>query len=89
MLGPELMWNGASAGDAYKLHFKEKYVEYTEYFTSSPPASHLLPEDDWRNLTLSGVGAETDPLHVELGRYSAGMAYQRPWAVLVARSISS
>ncbi len=76
VLGPELMWNGVQNGDVYKLHIQETFLEYTEYFTVSTPARHLLSEDDWKNITLSGVGAQSDPLSVSLTRYSGGTAYQ-------------
>ncbi len=84
VLGPELMWNGTQSGDVYKLHIKEKYMEYTEYFTADPPSRHLMPEDDWTNIGRSGSGAQSDPLEVSLGRYSNGVAYQpheRTWRI--------
>ncbi len=84
VLGPELMWNGTNGGDVYKLHLQETFLDYTEYFTAPVPARHLLPEADWTNITLSGSGAQSDPLEVSLGRYAGGTAYQpeqRTWRI--------
>ena len=41
VLAPELQWNGAGSGDVYKLHLKEKYFEYTEYFATGVRNSFL------------------------------------------------
>jgi len=84
VLGPEMMWNNVNSGDVYKLHIQETFLEYTEYFTVNTPARHLLTEEDWTNITLSGVGAQSDPLNVSLTRYSGGTAYQpvqKTWRV--------
>jgi Tol biopolymer transport system component len=75
VLAPEVQWKGVSAGDVYKLHLKEKYYEYTEYFTASVPARHLIAESDWANLGGSGAGSQSDPVTVKLTRYSGGKAF--------------
>ncbi|MFO0589722.1 MAG: hypothetical protein U0441_19440 [Polyangiaceae bacterium] len=76
VLSPEIQWFGGGGGDAYKIHMTEKYYDYTEYFTQSPPGRHIVPQGDWDSLTRSGSGAQSDPLTVAIGRFSGGQAYQ-------------
>lgn len=84
VLGPELMWNGTQSSDVYKLRITEHFFDYTEYFTAPPPSRHLLAAAEWTNLTVSGTGAESDPVSVHLGRYSGGTAFEpleRTWRI--------
>jgi WD40-like Beta Propeller Repeat len=76
VLAPEVQWNGASAGDFYRLEFKEKYYDYVEYFSADPPSRHLASQDDWEHIGDSGAGAKGDPLGVSLTRLSGSTAYQ-------------
>jgi hypothetical protein len=77
VLAPEMQWNGTDAGDVYRLHFQEKFFEYTEYFTAPPPSRHLLGQTEWDNIERSGAGAKGDPLAVSLTRLPAsGVAYK-------------
>jgi hypothetical protein len=76
VLAPEIQWNGAGAGDVYKLHIKEKYFEYTEYFAKGVPSRHLIAESDWTNLGSSGSGSQSDPVTVRLTRFSGGKAFE-------------
>jgi hypothetical protein len=76
VLAPEVQWNGAANGDVYKLSFKEKFYEYTEYFTTSLPARHLIAEADWASVENSGSGSQSDPLTMSLQRMQGGTVYQ-------------
>jgi hypothetical protein len=76
VLAPELQWNGAGSGDVYKLHLKEKYFEYTEYFATGSPSRHLIAESDWANLGSSGAGSLSDPVTVRLTRLSGAKAFE-------------
>lgn len=76
VLAPEIQWNGGNAGDVYKLHIKEKNYEYTEYFTTAPPARHLVAEADWASIGSSGAGAQSDPVTMSLTRMSGAQAFQ-------------
>jgi len=75
VLAPEIQWNGAGGGDLYKLTMTEQFYTYTEYFTVSPPARHLVSEADWTNVGSSGAGAQSDPVTVSIQRQSGGQAY--------------
>jgi hypothetical protein len=75
VLGPEMQWNGAQVGDAYKLEVHGKYYDYIEYFTNAP-SSHLIGDADWESISLSSGGAKTDPLSMTLGRLSGMTAYK-------------
>ncbi|MBK8942604.1 MAG: hypothetical protein IPM79_34680 [Polyangiaceae bacterium] len=84
VLAPEIMWNGGAGGDYYKLSIQESHYSYVEYFTTAPPARKLITEQDWANISASGLGAESDPVAVSLTRYSGGTAYQpitRTWKI--------
>jgi hypothetical protein len=76
VLAPEIMWNGGGVGEIYRLTMREKYYEYTEYFTASAPFRHLVSETDWTNVGSSGSGSLSDPLEVKLQRFVGGSAYQ-------------
>ncbi len=88
VLGPEIQWNGGAGGDIYRLHIKEKFYEYTEYFMAPPPSRHLMPEVDWQSIENSGSGAQSDPVTFELQRFVNGGAYQpkvQTWHVAQGR----
>lgn len=76
VLAPEVQWNGAGGGNVYKLHLKEKYFEYTEYFTTGVPSRHLIAESDWTNLGSSGAGSQSDPVTVKLTRMAGAQAFE-------------
>jgi hypothetical protein len=76
VLAPELMWNGGGGGDIYALTVTEKYYHYTEYFTTAPPATHLVSEPDWKAIEDSGAGPKTDPIAVSLTRMVGNTVYQ-------------
>lgn len=86
VLAPEIQWNGAGGGDFYKLSVKEKYYEYTEYFTA--PNSKLIPQTNWDALGISGTGAQSDPVSVNFNRLSGGVAYDaslQTWRIAQGR----
>ncbi|MBL9022636.1 MAG: hypothetical protein JNL21_10580 [Myxococcales bacterium] len=88
VLAPEIMWNGGQGADVYKLTIVEKYYEYTEYFASAPPSRHLIAEDDWKAIAESGSGAQSDPVTVNVTRWSGGTAYSpntRTWRIAQGR----
>jgi hypothetical protein len=76
VLAPEVQWNNASASDVYRIHFKEKFYEHTEYFKVNPPARHLLAETDWTSIENSGTGPQSDPLTMSLSRMAGGVAFE-------------
>jgi hypothetical protein len=76
VLAPELMWNGATGADVYKLEIVEKHYSYVEYFSTGVPSRHLIPELDWAHIQSSGSGVQSDPVNVRLTRLSGGVAYQ-------------
>jgi hypothetical protein len=76
VLSPEIQWFGGNPGDAFKIHITEKYFDYTEYFTQSPPGRHIVPQPDWDAIESSGAGAQSDPLTVAINRSSNGQAFQ-------------
>ncbi len=77
VLAPEIQWNGSSQSDVYQLKLIEQYYTYVEYFTAPTlPASYLISEMDWRSFELSGAGAKSDPVTVQLTRKSGGTVYQ-------------
>lgn len=76
VLSPEVQWNGANAGDFYRIKITEKYYTYTEYFNTPVPARHLISEDDWKSIENSGTGATSDPLTMGLSRMVGSQAYQ-------------
>jgi len=88
VLAPEIMWNGSTGGDVYKLTIDEKYFSYTEYLSAPPPSRHLIAEADWKSVGESGTGAQSDPVLVSLTRWSGGVAYQpaqRTWKIAQGR----
>lgn len=92
VLAPEMMWNGVVSGDAYKLKITEKYYTYTEYFTSTTPARHLVTQNDWDAIENSGSGPKSDPIKVELTRYTGGKAYNavvNTWHVVQGKLFGS
>jgi hypothetical protein len=77
VLAPEVQWNNsAGAADTYRIQFKEKFYEYTEYFKTSPPARHLLAETEWTSIENSGTGPQSDPLVMSLSRMQNGVAFE-------------
>jgi hypothetical protein len=76
VLAPEMMWNGGSISDTYKITLVEKYYQYTEYLHVGTPASHLISETDWKSIEDSGAGPKTDPLQVSIVRKSGNSVYQ-------------
>lgn len=88
VLAPEVQWNGGQAGDLYRLRLVEKYYEYTEYFTTSPPSRHTIAQADWDAFGSSGAGAKSDPVTVTLARSSGGVVYeakQQTWHIAQGR----
>ena len=85
---PEVMWSGGSADDLYKLHIEQKNYEYTVFLTAPPPSRFLFDQEEWRRITESGTGAESDPLTVTLQRKSGDNLYDpvvQTWKVAQAR----
>ncbi|MEZ4306548.1 MAG: hypothetical protein R3F14_00660 [Polyangiaceae bacterium] len=76
VLSPEIQWFGGNPGDTFKLRVTEKYYDYTEYFTTSPPGRHIIPQVDWDAIEKAGSGVNSDPVTVALNRYSNGTAFQ-------------
>jgi len=76
VLSPEIQWTAGNPNDGYKLKVTEKYYEYTEYFTQSPPGRHIIPQVDWDSIERSGSGSQSDPVTVALGRLSGGTAFK-------------
>jgi hypothetical protein len=76
VLAPEMQWNGTSSGDIYRLKVTEKHMEYVAFFQANPPARWIMPQGDWDGIGSSGTGAQSDPVTVQLSRYSGGKAYQ-------------
>ena len=92
VLAPEVMWNGAGASDSYKLKITEKYFSYTEYFTTTNPARHLMTQGDWDSIESSGSGPKSDPLKIELTRYSVNKAFNpvtQAWHVVQGKLYGS
>lgn len=92
VLAPEMMWNGAVNGDAYKLKITEKYFTYTEYFTNSVPARKMINQLDWDAIESSGSGPKSDPIKVELTRYSVNKAFNpvvNTWHVVQGKLFGS
>ncbi len=92
VLAPEMMWNGVAANDVYKLKITEKYMTYTEYFVGTSPARKLLNQPDWDAIESSGSGPKSDPIKVELTRYSGGKAYNaitQTWHVVQGKLFGS
>jgi hypothetical protein len=58
--GPELMWNGGGAGDAYYLHFTAAYVDMEIFTYADPPSRYQLFADDWIAINESGSGTGGD-----------------------------
>jgi hypothetical protein len=76
VLSPEIQWFGGNPNDGYKLRITEKYYDYTEYMTKSPPGRHIVAQVDWDAIEKSGSGSQSDPVTVALGRLSGGTAFQ-------------
>lgn len=76
VLSPEIQWYGGGGSDAYKLKLTEKFYEYTEYFSTSPPGRKIVAQADWDAFEKSGSGAQSDPVTFALSRYSNGIAYE-------------
>ncbi len=72
LLPPEIMWGGGSAGDVYRVHVKEQYVETAFYTLADPPSRFTMPVDVWNALTESNAG---EPAVVDVTRMSAGVAH--------------
>jgi WD40-like Beta Propeller Repeat len=70
-----LMWNGAGNNDVYRLTLTEKYYSYTEYFKGT--GQHIIDDPTWQNVARSGSGPTSDPLKVELNRYTGSIAYKQ------------
>ena len=76
VLSPEIQWFGGNPGDGYKLRITEKYYDYVEYMTKSPPGRHIVTQADWDAIEKSGSGSQSDPVTVALGRLSGGTAFE-------------
>jgi hypothetical protein len=57
LLGPELMWNGATAGDVYYLHFTGQFVDLKVFAYADPPSRWQFAADDWIAVNESGAGS--------------------------------
>jgi WD40 repeat protein len=67
---PELMWNGATATDAYALRLELSSMTFTSYFKATTPARTTIPKASWTKLL--DTATPTDPLKVTLYRMSGG-----------------
>lgn len=73
VLAPDLQWNGAGAGDVYRLELKEKYFDLVQYVPAvAAPAHVLIAQADWDGIESSGTGPNSDPLQVTLTRLPGG-----------------
>jgi hypothetical protein len=68
---PELMWNGATAGDSYLIRYKTKFVDVTVFTKADPPSRFLPDEKTWRAVTESGKGED---VQLQVKRLVAGSA---------------
>jgi Tol biopolymer transport system component len=78
LAGPEVMWNGGSAGDAYLLRLKGAYVSIDVLGTADPPSVVSIDDATWNALTSSVTsGGSEGAVSVELRRSPAasGAAY--------------
>lgn len=74
LLPPELMWEGGTAGDTYRVTIRDQYVDLTVWTSADPPSRWEMPVDWWRALTESSDG--TQPVQVEIVRRdAAGQAH--------------
>lgn len=69
--GPELMWNGGGAGDAYYLHFTGQYVDLEIFTYADPPSRHQLVLENWIAINESGSG-NSGAIDVHVARLPAG-----------------
>ncbi len=69
-LPPAVLQFDGVAGDAFMLHMKSKFLDYTGFFGAQNPSRVTLSAVMWKNILLS-VGA-SDPLTVEVTKLSGG-----------------
>lgn len=72
LLPPEVMWSGGAAGDVYRVHVKEKYVDASFYLKADPPSRFTMPAAIWNELTQSNGGED---VQLEVARMSGGVAH--------------
>ncbi|MCC6522664.1 MAG: PD40 domain-containing protein [Polyangiaceae bacterium] len=72
ILAPELMWNGGSAGDAYRVHLHEQYFDAVVYTSADPPSDFSMDPALFAQLTDSNAG---ELVTVDIRRLSGGQAH--------------
>jgi hypothetical protein len=72
LLPPEIMWSGGAAGDVYRVHAKEKFVDASFYLKADPPSRFTMPATIWNELTQSNGGED---VQLEITRMSGGVAH--------------
>ena len=68
---PELMWDGASAGDEYYIRYRTPYVDVGIFTKVDPPSRFLLDEATWHTVTESG---KVEDVHLTIARLVPGQA---------------
>lgn len=58
LLPPELMWNGSTAGNLYRVHMKGTYTDFEFFTTAEPPSRFLMGAAEWTQITESGPGGK-------------------------------
>ncbi|MFO0590158.1 MAG: hypothetical protein U0441_21630 [Polyangiaceae bacterium] len=80
---PQLMWDGAQAGDEYYIRYQTKYVDIGILTKVDPPSRFLLDEATWRTVTESGKGEDVHLTIARLvpGQPKATLAVDNTWKI--------
>lgn len=66
---PEMMWDGAAAGDEYLFHFTSDFLDVQIFLTADPPSRFLMDKALWTKITKTVAGQE---VHLKVARLKAG-----------------
>lgn len=66
---PELMWDGTTPGDKYRIRYSGQYVDAKIYSLAEPPSRHQVDKGLWVQITESSSGL---PLNLTVNRLQAG-----------------
>ncbi len=81
LLPPEIMWSGGAAGDVYRVHATENFVDASFYLKADPPSRFTMPTTIWNQLTQSNGGED---VQLEVERMSGGAAHaamKQTWTI--------
>lgn len=84
LAAPELMWDGAAAGDAVRVHFHADLADIETFAIVAPPARFALRRDRWDTVTSVGGRVELTVDRLGPGASTATHVVTQHWTIAPA-----